>query len=380
MYQTFTYAPLDRVYYDGKIKDILPKELDLMDINRLFIVSSSTISKKTDEIDKIKDILGKKFVGIFDSCEEHSPLENVVECAKKIKSTRPDMILTVGGGTPIDTVKVSQLCLTLGIFSSAELKKISGKIQNVNSNIRQIAVPTTLSGGEYSIVGGAMDTKRKLKEGYLGTDLCPQVVILDPYISTHTPNWLWLSTAIRSIDHAIEGFCSNLKNPLIDHNALETLRILSNSLRETKDDCYNIKARSQSQKAVWMIAKNMGNVTMGASHGIGYLLGSIGSVPHGQTSCVMLPAVLKWNEDFHPEKDKMIANALGRPNLKAYEAVKELIIDLGLPHCLQDVGIGRDKYEKIVKYALENQTVLANPKPISKADDIFEILNNAERG
>ena len=127
MYQTFTYSPLDRVYYDGKTKDILPKELELMDIDRLFIVSSSTISKKTDEIDKIRDILGKKFVGIFDSCEEHSPLENVVECAKKIKSTRPDMILTVGGGTPIDTVKVSQLCLTLGIFSSAELKKISGK-------------------------------------------------------------------------------------------------------------------------------------------------------------------------------------------------------------------------------------------------------------
>ena len=380
MHQTFTYSPLDRVYYDGKIKDILPKELDLMNINRLFIVSSSTISKKTDEIDKIRDILGKKFVGIFDSCEEHSPIENVVECAKKIKSTKSDMILTVGGGTPIDTVKVSQLCLTLGIFCSAELKKISGKIQNVNSNIRQIAVPTTLSGGEYSIVGGAMDTKRKLKEAYLGKDLCPQVVILDPYISTHTPNWLWLSTAIRSIDHAIESFCSNLKNPLIDHNALESLRIFSYSLRETKDDFYNIEARSQSQKAVWMIAKNMVNVTMGASHGIGYLLGSIGSVPHGHTSCVMLPAVLKWNEDFHPEKDKMIASALGRPKLKAYEAVKELIIDLGLPHCLQDVGIGRDKYEKIVKYALEHQTVLANPKPISKADDILEILYNAERG
>ena len=161
---------------------------------------------------------------------------------------------------------------------------------------------------------------------------------------------------------------------------MESLRIFSNSLRETKDDCYNIEARSQSQKAVWMIAKNMVNVTMGASHGIGYLLGSIGSVPHGHTSCVMLPAVLKWNEDFHPEKDKMIANALGRPKLKAYEAVKELIIDLGLPHCLQDVGIGRDKYKKIVKYALEHQTVLANPKPISKADDILEILYNAERG
>ena len=118
---------------------------------------------------------------------------------------------------------------------------------------------------------------------------------------------------------------------MISHNAIEALRIFSNSLRKTKKDLNNIEARSQSQKAVWIVAKNMGNVMMGASHGIGYLLGSLGSVPHGQTSCVMLPAVLKWNEDHHPEKDKMIASALGRPNLKAYEAVKLSLIHISEP-------------------------------------------------
>jgi len=129
-----------------------------------------------------------------------------------------------------------------------------------------------------------------------------------------------------------------------------------------------------------MVAKNMGNVLFGASHGIGYLLGSIGSVPHGQTSCVMLPAVLKWNEDFQPEKHKIIANALGRPKLKAYEAVKELITDLGLPYTLGDVGIKKDMYKKIVDYALNHQIVLSNPKPISSAEDVYEILDFAEKG
>ena len=94
----------------------------------------------------------------------------------------------------------------------------------------------------------------------------------------------------------------------------------------------------------------------------------------------MLPAVLKWNEEFHPEKDKMIASALGRPELKAYEAVKELIIDLGLPSSLEDVGIKKDLYEKIVEYALEHQIVLSNPRPITKADDIYQILDFAEKG
>tara|TARA_X000000368_G_C23013732_1_gene704705 strand:+ start:84 stop:1226 length:1143 start_codon:yes stop_codon:yes gene_type:complete len=380
MIQSFSYSPLERVYCDHKLEEIIPLEIESMNINKIFIVTSSTLSKKTKEIEKIKDILGSKLVGIFDRCKEHSPIENVLECAKEVKKANPDIILTIGGGTPIDTVKVVQLCITLDIDSAEELKKISGNMQNITSNIRQIAVPTTLSGGEYSVVGGAMDTKKKLKQGYFGSDICPKVVILDPYISVHTPEWLWLSTAIRSVDHAVEGFCSISKNPMISHNAIEALRIFSNSLRKTKKDLNNIEARSQSQKAVWIVAKNMGNVMMGASHGIGYLLGSLGSVPHGQTSCVMLPAVLKWNEDHHPEKDKMIASALGRPNLKAYEAVKELIVDLGLPSKLSDVGIGSELYDKIVEYALEHQIVLSNPKPITKADDVYQILDFAEKG
>ena len=200
MIQSFSYSPLERVYCDHKLEEIIPLEIESMNINKIFIVASSTLSKKTKEIEKIKDILGSKLVGIFDRCKEHSPIENVLECAKEVKKANPDIILTIGGGTPIDTVKVVQLCITLDIDNAEELKKISGNMQNITSNIRQIAVPTTLSGGEYSVVGGAMDTKKKLKQGYFGSDICPKVVILDPHISVHTPEWLWLSTAIRSVD------------------------------------------------------------------------------------------------------------------------------------------------------------------------------------
>ena len=239
MIQSFSYSPLERVYCDHKLEEIIPLEIESMNIDKIFIVASSTLSKKTKEIEKIKDILGNKLVGIFDRCKEHSPIENVLECAKEVKKVSPDIILTIGGGTPIDTVKVVQLCITLGINSAEELKKISGNVQNITSKIRQIAVPTTLSGGEYSVVGGAMDTEKKLKQGYFGSDICPKVVILDPYISVHTPEWLWLSTAVRSVDHAVEGFCSISKNPMISHNALEALRIFSNSLRKTKKDLKN---------------------------------------------------------------------------------------------------------------------------------------------
>jgi alcohol dehydrogenase class IV len=377
MENTYTYSPLDRVIWDTQATDAILNEVERLNVNKVYIVASSTLSKKTDEISKIKNILGNKFVGLFDSCIQHSPLENVIDCVKSVQEKNPDIIITVGGGTPIDTVKVVQLCHSLEINTVADLKKISNKHQNKASKIRQIAVPTTLSGGEYSIIGGAMDTKTQLKERYTGNDICPQVVILDPSLTLHTPDWLWLSTAIRSVDHAVEGLCSSSTNPLMPPMALNSLQLFARSLRETFKDREDIFSRSLSQKAVWMIAKNLGNTSMGASHGIGYLLGSIGSVPHGYTSCVMLPAVLKWNESFNKEKQKWISNALGRPKLSAAEAVGELVSDLGLPTTLGEVGIKDDQWDKIADYGLKHPTVLSNPRPITKKDDIIEILKLA---
>lgn len=377
MENTYTYSPLDRVIWDTQATDAILNEVERLNVNKAYIVASSTLSKKTDEISKIKNILGNKFVGLFDSCIQHSPLENVIDCVKSVQEKNPDIIITVGGGTPIDTVKVVQLCHSLEINTVADLKKISNKHQNKASKIRQIAVPTTLSGGEYSIIGGAMDTKTQLKERYTGNDICPQVVILDPSLTLHTPDWLWLSTAIRSVDHAVEGLCSSSTNPLMPPMALNSLQLFARSLRETFKDREDIFSRSLSQKAVWMIAKNLGNTSMGASHGIGYLLGSIGSVPHGYTSCVMLPAVLKWNESFNKEKQKWISNALGRPKLSAAEAVGELVSDLGLPTTLGEVGIKDDQWDKIADYGLKHPTVLSNPRPITKKDDIIEILKLA---
>jgi|TARA_B110000240_G_scaffold194905_1_gene243420 alcohol dehydrogenase class IV len=377
MENTYTYSPLDRVIWDTQATDAILNEVERLNVDKVYIVASSTLSKKTDEISKIKNILGNKFVGLFDSCIQHSPLENVIDCVKSVQEKNPDIIITVGGGTPIDTVKVVQLCHSLEINTVADLKKISNKHQNKASKIRQIAVPTTLSGGEYSIIGGAMDTKTQLKERYTGNDICPQVVILDPSLTLHTPDWLWLSTAIRSVDHAVEGLCSSSTNPLMPPMALNSLQLFARSLRETFKDREDIFSRSLSQKAVWMIAKNLGNTSMGASHGIGYLLGSIGSVPHGYTSCVMLPAVLKWNESFNKEKQKWISNALGRPKLSAAEAVGELVSDLGLPTTLGEVGIKDDQWDKIADYGLKHPTVLSNPRPITKKDDIIEILKLA---
>jgi maleylacetate reductase len=116
---------------------------------------------------------------------------------------------------------------------------------------------------------------------------------------------------------------------------------------------------------------------MGASHGIGYLLGTLHGVPHGYTSCVMMPAVLKWNASVNGTKVADIAAALGKPNSSASDAVRSLLQSLGLPNRLGDVGVKESDIPRIAGYAARHPVVRSNPRKIESASDAEEILRLA---
>jgi alcohol dehydrogenase class IV len=374
---SYRNVPIDKVVWGTPAAEAIAAEVDALGAKRVFVVASGTLSRSTDEIGKIRSALGDRFAGLFDHCKEHTPLESVIECAAAVRSANADLIVTIGGGTPIDTVKIVQLCLTLGIESVEALRAISGKPNFMPSVIRQIIVPTTLSGGEYSSIAGGTDTKRKMKDSYLGPDLCGRAIILDPAITRHTPEWLWFSTAIRAVDHAVEGYCAPSTNPLVEATALRALALFAESLPRSKAEPGDLDARLMSQMAVWLAGQSLGRVSMGASHGIGYLLGTMCGVPHGYTSCVMLPAVLAWSQASAPKAQLEIATVLGRADQPASVAVGELIANLGLPRRLADVGVTPDRLEEIAERAARHPVVRANVRPVRDASDAMEILKLA---
>jgi len=158
---------------------------------------------------------------------------------------------------------------------------------------------------------------------------------------------------------------------------LRALSLLAKSLPRTKSEPGDLDARLMSQMAVWLAAQSIGRVSMGASHGIGYLLGTMCGVPHGYTSCVMLPAVLAWSAQAAPDSQREIAAALGRAGQPASVAVGDLIAGLGLPRRLADVGVTRDRFEEIAERAARHPVVRANVRPVHEASDVMEILNLA---
>ena len=361
---------------------------------RVLLVGSSSLAAQTDNFASIKravEATGKNVeLQPFCKIRAHTPREDVLEAIALANDFGADLLVSVGGGSVIDACKVVQLALDRGLNSAEDLLEYAQSsdgsrgakagdmtVFRCPSKIRQIAIPTTLSGAEFSNNAGVLNTEKSIKEGYRGLDLCPKEILYDPQLATLTPQWLWLSTAIRSLDHAVEGYCSKDAHPFVQGHFLHAMKLFAESLPKTKADPLDLHARSLNQQAVWLACVGLGDISHGASHGIGYILGSLCGVPHGYTSCVMLPAVLEWNSKKCFQQQLPIAAALGCPEMSASHAVKNLIASLGLPTTLREVGVQESQLAEIAARSLTHPVVRNNPRTINAKQDIEEVLQLA---
>jgi len=239
-------------------------------------------------------------------------------------------------------------------------------------------VPTTLSGAEFSNIGGGTDPRTRLKHSFSGADIGSRSVILDPALTRHTPEWLWLSTGVRGVDHAVEALCSIEANPYCDGLALHGLRLFSEGLRKCKANPEDLDARLACQQASWLVASTIGRVAYGASHGIGHALGAAAGVPHGHTSCVMLPHVMRYNEPLTRGKQQQIASAIGAARGEAAaDAVARLVSELKQPAALRAVGVKREQLPAIAEASMKSAWVRSNPRPIRSPEDVMGLLEAA---
>jgi maleylacetate reductase len=379
---SYAYLPLERVVFGRPAAEVVVEEATRVGAARVFIVASKTLARNTPVVDTIAQALGARYAGLFDGCVQHSPRSSVVAAARAVRAASPDLILSVGGGTTIDTVKVLQICLAHQVDAAEALDGLHATVGPDGtrlvpdikpSPVRQIAVPTTLSGAEFSNLAGVTDERIRQKHSFIGPDIGPRAVILDPEVTLHTPEWLWLSTGVRGVDHAVETLCSVDAHPYCDGLALHALRLFAEALPHSDD----LSARLTCQQASWLAASSIARVNYGASHGIGHALGAFADIPHGYTSCVMLPHVMRYNAPVTADKQKLIAEAMGRSGVPAADAVADLIAALKQPTTLRAVGIKREQLAEIAQVAMKNIWVRTNPRPIRSAEDVMQLLDAA---
>jgi maleylacetate reductase len=357
------------------------------DAQCVFLMVSGTLNRETDEIDKVRRALGNRCVGVFDKMPPHTPRSAVIAAAERAREARADLIVTIGGGSITDAAKAVQLCLANDVRAPGAIdalrpvKGADGVLGPPPCNaptVRQISVPTTLSAGEFSAIAGVTNEHTKVKELIRHPYIIPRAVVLDPAMTVHTPEWLFLSTGIRAVDHCVEGICSNEAHPYADAQALRGLTLLTQGLPRVKADPSDLQARLDCQLGSWLsMAPLASGVPMGASHGIGYVLGAVFDVPHGHTSCIMLPAVMRWNRSVNAERQALVAAAMGHPGEDAAAVLDAFIAGLGMPRSLGAVNVGVAEFDRIAEQAMGTPWVPRNPRRIDGPAQVREILELA---
>lgn len=382
----FNYLELDRVHFGTPAADALQAEAAQRGARRIVVVTSKSLNRKTDAVTAALARIQPQVVGLFDDCIEHTPRETVLAVADLVRGTKADLIVSIGGGTVIDTVKVALVALAENVTTIDGLGDWHMRVAPDGSRVvpqprkppcRQIAVPTTLSGAEFSDLGGSTDTRHGTKQGYTGAFVGPAAVILDPRITVHTPDRLWLSTGVRAVDHAVEALCSINAQPMIDATSVRALQLLGRSLKRYATAPDDLAARLDGQQGAWLAATSIRRTEYGASHGLGHALGADAGVPHGITSCVLLPTVMRHNAAVCARQMAEIAAALGDPQRPAADQVEDLIARLGLPTRLSQLGIDRSRLPVIAQKGMANPWVHTNPRKIGSAADLEALLEQA---
>ncbi len=383
----YRFPAMESVIYGRPFAEAIKDEVERADSHAVFVLASGTLARETDLVDKLRAALGNRFAGVHAKIGSHTPRVDCVAAANAARAAGADLIVTLGGGSVTDAAKIVALCLANDVTDPEQLDNLRARVdadgkvtrpQFAAPKLRTITVPTTLSAGEYTASAGCTDTARNVKESYGHPLMMAKSVLLDPAATVHTPEWLFLSTGIRAVDHAVEDICSPLCQPLSEGASAQALKLLSHGLRGVKTDPKDLDARLECQLGAWMsMIGSQTGVPKGASHGIGHVLGGTAHVPHGYTSCVMLPHVLRFNQVVNADRQALVSDALGDRAAPAADLVSGLIADLGLPSRLRDVGVKEDQLDRIAELSMHDRWIHTNPRKIEGPPVVREILDAA---
>ncbi len=383
----FQLPSTERVHIGKRVSAALIEEIDYLGANRIFLLVSSALRKNTTEIDKVCDALGSRVVSVYDGIPPHAPRSSILTAASEARTSEADLIVTIGGGSVTDAGKIIPLILKYEIEKHDDLDPFHIFVDESGSTIkptfegpdlRVICCPTTLSGGEFNTLSGATNEKIGHKQGFEHPMMAPVAVVLDPQLALHTPDWLWMSTGVRAVDHTLETLGSFESDHFSDGIAESALRLLSQALPNVRKNPDDLDARLRCQIGAWQsMIPIIGGVPMGASHAIGHILGGTCDVPHGYCSCVMAPAVLHYNYETNSERQRRISSCFGMPDEPAEGILDQFISDLGMPRALSEVGVSTEKFDHIAEYTMMDFWIRTNPKEIKSPLEVMEILNLA---
>jgi maleylacetate reductase len=327
----FTYSNPRVIHWGAGSVSALGPELARLGSRRVALITTRSLVAEERLISLVERALGDAHVVITAVIGQHAPTAQVEAAIRQAADAAVDGVVSFGGGSPIDAAKMLAV-------------RLADRETKAARALPHVAVPTTLSAAELAAGAGFTD-ETGTKAGIRDARLLPDAVVYDADLTLATPMVLWLSTGIRALDHAVEGFLAEGSHPFNDVMALDATRRLFSSLPRAKAKPADVGVRTENQLAAWFSFTLPGQSAGGLSHVMGKQIGARYGIPHGVTSCLLLPHVIRYYGRHMPDRVALLGGATGsRPDPAG--SVQALITSLGLPQHTADFGVGEPQLRK----------------------------------
>jgi aldehyde dehydrogenase (NAD+) len=383
----FTYPPSDTFAYWGPTKlncgpgsvATLAKEINRLGGKRAVVITDKGLVE-AGVVDTVKKAAGDACVGVFDGVEPdtgHDIIDQATEFCRELKA---DLVVSLGGGSSMDTAKVVTLCLTNG---GKAIDNIA-IMRMVGSQTPHIAIPTTHGTGS-EVTAVAVILNKKLKKKSFATELyiIPNVAILDAKLAVGLPRLLSAGTGMDALTHAIESALSAKHTPISTAMALEAIRRIKQYLPLVLENGKDLGARHQMLVASAMAGWALAGATTGIAHALAHTVGGLYGVHHGTACGIALPHAMRFNRDYCLPQMVRVADALGVDTRRmsdveaadaAIEAVTEMLKQCGIPTGFAQVGASAEALEQLLMGTLTDLAMYGNPRPASDPAPVLEMI------
>ena len=323
---------------------------------------------------KVTDLLDAAGIAyeVYDGIKPNPTIENVTAGVEACKAAGADVIVAVGGGSPIDTSKAIATIITNPEF--ADIRSLEGLAPTKNPCLPIIAVTTTSgTAAEVTINYVITDVEKNRKFVCVDPHDIPIVAIVDPDMSASMPTGLCAATGMDALVHAVEGYITKGAWELTDMLHLKAIEIIGRSLRSAVAGDY--AGREAMSLGQYIAGMGFSNVGLGIVHSMAHPLSAVYDIPHGKACAMLLTAVLKFNTPATGEKYREIARVMGVPNVDAMDeatyrqaaidVIQKLADDVGIPKSLSEAGVKREDIPFLAESAFNDACTPGNPRDAS---------------
>jgi len=327
---------------------------------------------------KVTDLLAANGIEfeVYSNIKPNPTIENVQQGVEAYKASGADFMITIGGGSSMDTGKGIGIIVNNPEYY--DVRSLEGVAPTKNRTVFTIAVPTTGGTGAESTINYVItDVEKKRKFVCVDPNDIPDVAVVDPDMMSSMPRGLTASTGMDALTHAIEGYTTKAAWTLADCLDLEAIKLIAKNLRKAVDN--DPDGREGMALAQYVTAMAYSNVGLGIAHSMAHTLGAVYDTPHGVACAMMLPIVMEFNKDYTGEKFKAIAEAFGVDTTgmdadayrkAAIDAVQQLSIDVGIPTKLEKLK--EEDLPFLCESAAADACAPGNPREATLAD--FEAM------